>query len=438
MVAQIKQKMKPHRDNLLIIFTKFPEPGFSKTRLIPSIGPFNAANLQKLMTEFVVKQARKLNISFEIRYTGADLSKMKCWLGEDLVYKKQSEGSLGERLKNAFEDGFNNGYKKIVAVGSDCPDLRADTIAMAFEYLENSRCVIGPAKDGGYYLIGLSEMKEDIFTGISWGSSKVLSETISRLKQYILLPKLADVDEFEGIPLRISVIIPVLNEETNLDRIINEILEAFNVEIIVADGGSSDRSLEIAEKYNVKIVRCEKAQRAFQMNKGAENSTGDILFFLHADSYLPENWDVAVRNTLKGKDVIFGHFIFGIKEDFRGRWLIELGTNFRAKILKKPYGDQVFFIKREDFFMSGKFPDVPILEDVLFVKNVKKYGKISCCNSVVKTSGRRWQKYGALKVVYLNQCVLIASKIGYDLNFIRKSYIKGLNPLFSFKNRKMF
>jgi rSAM/selenodomain-associated transferase 2/rSAM/selenodomain-associated transferase 1 len=416
-------------DSLIIIFTRYPVPGKAKTRLIPKIGAINAANLQKMMTEFVVSQVKKTKIPFKIKYFGGTKADMENWLGSSIEYSEQVDNDLGEKMKNAFEEGFKSGFSKIVIIGSDCPDLRADLILKAFQSLEKNNCVIGPAKDGGYYLIGLNKPNPKLFENIDWGSEKVLNQTISKIKDYKLLKELNDVDEFEDIPKKISVIIPTLNEEDNIEKVIQQTNEGFNVETIVVDGGSSDNTVKKALDLGVIVVK-SKPGRALQMNKGVKISTGEILLFLHSDSVLPDNWDVCIRETIVKKQVLLGFFKFKISEDFTGKKIIEFGTNIRANLFKKPYGDQGFFIRKNDFFKLGSFPDVPIMEDLFFVKKAKSFGKIACTDEYLQTSGRRWKKYGAFKTTYLNQCVLLSAFLGYDLNRIKDAYLSGKNPLF--------
>ncbi|GGA48188.1 TIGR04282 family arsenosugar biosynthesis glycosyltransferase [Okeania sp. KiyG1] len=191
----------------LIIFTRYPEPGKTKTRLIPALGPEGAANLQCQMTETTVKKANKLlnliSLSVEVRFVGGDLQLMKNWLGSDLKYQEQGMGDLGERMARAFQSAFNQGMKSAIIIGIDCPSLTPEIILQAFTKLTQSDVIIGPATDGGYYLIGLRKITPELFQGINWGTSEVLSKTVAiaqNLKLVIdYLPKLSDVDRPEDL-----------------------------------------------------------------------------------------------------------------------------------------------------------------------------------------------------------------------------------------------
>ncbi|KUJ95257.1 MAG: Uncharacterized protein XD41_1750 [Desulfonauticus sp. 38_4375] len=124
--------------NLIIIFTRYPVPGKTKTRLITKLGPAGAANLQRVMTSFVVSQVKKTNLPFKIKYTGGTKREMQEWLGEDIVYSKQGKGDLGEKIKQAFAEGFKEGFTNIVLIGSDCPNLRAKLLKKPLNCLLNT------------------------------------------------------------------------------------------------------------------------------------------------------------------------------------------------------------------------------------------------------------------------------------------------------------
>lgn len=186
----------------LIIFTRYPEPGKTKTRMIPVLGAQGAAQLQRQMTENTLKvsQLVKLqrDLSLTVYFTGGSLTLMQEWLGEDLTYSLQSQGDLGEKLQSALLDSFNQGMTRVVFIGVDCPDLTEAMINQAFESLKTTDLVIGPAVDGGYYLIGLGGNFPQLFQGINWGTEVVFAQTQKVAQQLNLgidyLPMLADVD----------------------------------------------------------------------------------------------------------------------------------------------------------------------------------------------------------------------------------------------------
>lgn len=418
---------KPN-DVLIIIFTRFPVAGNTKTRLIPALGSKGAAELQQQMTEFTVGQAVATGQPLQIRYTGGTAAQMRDWLGTQHEYVAQSQGDLGERMSKAFEDAFNAGAKKIIIIGSDCPDNRTGNMLAAIQLLDKTSCVLGPAFDGGYYLMGLTKLQTALFCGIDWGGASVLQQTIAKTRDYKLLQTLNDVDEQSDLQEKISVVIPALNEERNIASTICQVLSGFNTEAIVVDGGSSDRTRERAAAEGA-IVISSSPGRAGQMNAGARQVTGDILLFLHADSILPPAWDVQVRKIMNWSGVSLGFFSFAIEGDFAGRKWVEWGTNIRSRLFKRPYGDQGMFLRKKVFEALGTFPEVPILEDLMLLKQAKRQGKICCTNSVLFTSGRRWKKFGFIKTTLINQAMLLGAWLGADLNNLSQAYSQGLIPL---------
>lgn len=194
----------------LIIFTRYPEPGITKTRMIPALGAVGAAKLQRQMTEHTLAQAQLLqsidDVSIEVRFAGGDKQLMQTWLGNDIECIAQGEGDLGQKMANSLISAFQNQTKLVVIIGSDCPELTPALIARAFQQLHlGSDLVLGSAIDGGYYLIGLSRFIPELFAGISWGSDRVFSQTVAVAQNLNLttayLPPLADVDRPEDLPI---------------------------------------------------------------------------------------------------------------------------------------------------------------------------------------------------------------------------------------------
>jgi len=193
----------------LIIFTRYPEPGKTKTRLIPVLGTIGAANLQREMSEYTIFQVQELqkiiDISVEVRFAGGDLQLMEDWLGLDLVYQSQGEGDLGLRMARSLFDAFQSGAEKVIIIGTDCPGVNAQILATAFEKLHAFDVVIGPAIDGGYYLIGLRQSIPELFVNIEWGTAQVFQKTVDIAQKLSLsqvnLPPLADIDRPEDLPI---------------------------------------------------------------------------------------------------------------------------------------------------------------------------------------------------------------------------------------------
>jgi uncharacterized protein len=195
----------------LIIFTRYPIAGQAKTRLIPALGPEGAAQLQRQMTERTIALAQDCAVPFVIAYCGGTLGQMQDWLGAGLNYQPQAAGDLGDRMASAFADGFVadgfvadgaglrlTGDHRVVIIGTDCVELDVAIIKQAFTALDDCDLVLGPAIDGGYYLIGLRQSHPELFQNIAWSTDAVLSMTLGiareRSLSYILLPTLSDID----------------------------------------------------------------------------------------------------------------------------------------------------------------------------------------------------------------------------------------------------
>ncbi len=191
-------------NSYLIIFTRYPEPGVTKTRLIPALGEVGAATLQRQMIEQTLTTARLVCPStIAIWFTGGSEAQMQAWLGDDLKYHPQSSGDLGDRMATAFQVTFAQGADRAVIIGTDCPALTPDAIAKAFELLDTFDLVLGPAMDGGYYLMGLNQFHPALFAGIAWSTDQVLSQTVTIAETLSLttayLAPLTDIDRPEDL-----------------------------------------------------------------------------------------------------------------------------------------------------------------------------------------------------------------------------------------------
>jgi uncharacterized protein len=192
----------------LILFTRYPSPGSTKTRLIPLLGADGAARLQKSMTEAIASSVRRLALDVPVEtvvcHHGGSTEEMQTWLGHDFTYQQQRPGDIGQRMFHALRTGLDAGAQRIVLVGSDIPGLSTTIMAEAFDRLHHSPVVLGPALDGGYYLIGVradipSAHLASLFADIPWSTAEVLLGTVHRMEAagltFTLLPLLRDVDE---------------------------------------------------------------------------------------------------------------------------------------------------------------------------------------------------------------------------------------------------
>ena len=195
------------RRERLCLFTRYPEPGTTKTRLIPLLGKTGAADLQRRMTVHALEKVRRLAVrrgmDVEIRYEGGDEWRMKQWLGSDLVFAAQGTGDIGRRMALALKTASADGFDTTVIIGSDIPGITTDILTQAFDWLEQKDLVFGPARDGGYFLIGiqalcLKKAASGLFNHIDWGTETVLAKPLHAADTlgltYSLLDSLGDVD----------------------------------------------------------------------------------------------------------------------------------------------------------------------------------------------------------------------------------------------------
>lgn len=423
----------------LIVFTRYPEPGTTKTRLIPELGAEGAAELQRQMTEHIISRANELcglhPLPVEVRYAGGSEKRMTEWLGPGFSYCHQGRGDIGLRMGRALQDAFEQGCETVVIIGSDIPDITTNIMQKAFEALNQNDLVLGPAGDGGYYLIGVHRKtfrhwNPQLFSDIRWGTARVLPQTLSIAKKlglnYNLLDTLRDVDRPEDLSVwyhaldltpssteskLISVILPTLNEAKAIEATISNLKKCRQTEIIVVDGGSQDETIEIARSMGARVLTSAPC-KATQMNAGAAEATGDVLLFLHADTRLPENFENCVLAAATRKEFCAGAFSLGIDSDVASLRFIERVANWRSRFFQMPYGDQALFVARNLFHEIGGYPDYPIMEDFELVRRLKRKGKIAILPESVQTSPRRWLNFGILKTWLLNQMIIVAYYLG--------------------------
>ena len=424
----------------LIVFTRYPEPGTTKTRMIPELGAEGAADLQNQMTKQIISRLKACDelqsVKMEVRFEGGNSDLMEQWLGSGIHYRHQGQGDIGQRMERALAEGFQGGSQSAVIIGSDIPDVTCDIIQMAFDELKNHDLTLGPAKDGGYYLIGLNQnafnqRNQQLFSAIDWSTSRVLAQTLAIAKKlgisYTLLDTLADVDRPEDLAVwyqakgqtsvqsnsskRLSIIIPTLNEAQVIKRTISDLTKNRRVEIIVVDGGSQDNTVQLTQSRGICVITSAPS-KAKQMNVGAAAAKGDVLLFLHADTRLPDKFADKVLSAAAQNGFCAGAFKLRINSDAPGLRFIERVANWRSRFLQMPYGDQGIFVGHDLFHEIGGFPEIPIMEDYEFIRRVRRKGKITILPEAVLTSPRRWLHFGIFKTWILNQIIIGAYYLG--------------------------
>ncbi|MFP6582035.1 MAG: TIGR04283 family arsenosugar biosynthesis glycosyltransferase [Candidatus Hydrogenedentota bacterium] len=436
------QKKRLATRKRLIIFTRYPEPGKTKTRLIPTLGALGAADLQRAMTEHALATAQSLvDIDIEINYTGADEAEMKEWLGKSLHYREQHGDDLGDRMRYAFSATFNDSIDAAIIIGIDCPAITPTLLNTAFDALHTHALTLGPATDGGYYLIGLqrdalSPLKEFLFKNIPWGTEEVYPTTVSRLDDqnasWKRLVYLNDIDEAEDLPEwhrhqpdatipSLSVVIPVLNEANTIESTLERLGSNPDIQIILADGGSTDATRSIAESRGALVITTPRG-RAIQMNIGAAHAAADTVFFLHGDTIPPDTYQQEIKATLSRLNAAAGAFHFNTSDESLPMRIIRHFTNLRARLLQLPYGDQGLFLSKTTFHAVSGYEDLPIMEDFVIVRTLKKHGQIRLAPSKTTTCARRWQRQGPWRTTLYNLLTIFAWHIGISPHWLAERY----------------
>ncbi|MDT0691517.1 TIGR04282 family arsenosugar biosynthesis glycosyltransferase [Salegentibacter sp. F188] len=188
------------KDNLLLIFTRNPEFGKVKTRLAKDTGDKTALEIYKFLLKHTVSVTKQLKITKRVYYS-EESQQNDIWEKAFFEKRIQKGSSLGERMKNAFEEGFQDGYRKIAIIGSDLFDIQQKDLEEAFEELQKNEYVIGPAEDGGYYFLGMKSLNCSLFSEKNWGTDSVLHDTLKDLQdhQVKLLKTRNDVDTLDDI-----------------------------------------------------------------------------------------------------------------------------------------------------------------------------------------------------------------------------------------------
>ena len=431
----------------LIIFSRYPVPGRTKTRLIPGLGPVGAADLHRRLTEKTLETVRQFSrnrdLGVEICFDGGNRYKIRKWLGAGLILSRQSPGDLGNRMHAAFLRAFQSGCPRVILIGTDIPGLRERHLREALETLKDYDMVLGPSTDGGYWLIGL-RYPVNVFRSIPWGERTVLDHTVSQANslglKLRLLDPLVDIDTpadlrswmpDQGLQVPyLSVIIPALNEEANIHKAIHS-ARSEEAEIIVVDGGSRDRTAARALEKGVKVLRGPPG-RARQQNLGALACHGGILLFLHADTVLPKNYIHLIFDTLMDPRVIAGGFRFRTDAVHPFMKVIEASVDIRSRLFQLPYGDQGLFTRKSIFTAVKGFPEVPVAEDLLFVRGLRRIGRIKIAPAYATTSARRWHKLGLLRTTFFNILILSGCFLGLSperLTFIHRLSMKKKRPV---------
>ena len=221
----------------------------------------------------------------------------------------------------------------------------------------------------------------------------------------------------------LSIVIPALNEAVNILAALTPLqtMRARGVEVILVDGGSNDQTKQIALPLVDRVIDGARG-RARQMNVGARESKGDMLLFLHADSILPIDADKSIVAALRTTSRTWGRFDVTIEGAHFFLPVVAWFMNHRSRLTGIATGDQGLFMMREAFAAVGGFADIPLMEDVAMCAALKKNGAPICLKQTITTSGRRWEKHGLWRTIFLMWRIRLAYFFGTDPVKLHRSY----------------
>ncbi len=440
----------PSASESLAIFAKHPESERVKTRLIPALGPEGAAKLYAHMLQHTLSIASQFRrgrvVQTQIWHAGGRPNPQSVnaldTSDDSFTFHAQPDGDLGARMLHAFRVMLREASAAAI-IGTDCPELSAGILHAAFDALKKHEVVVGPATDGGYYLIGLRRPVPSLFCDMKWSTDQVLAETLVRASSLglsvHLLPMLDDVDEPKDLPVwravrdslagdasphpppvpELSIIIPTLHEAQRIAATIESVRQP-SVEIIIADGGSADGTRRIAAACGARVTMSPlpSGGRGPQLNCGAALARSERLLFLHADTRLPQDYLEQVRHALADDRTVLGAFRFQLDQTGLLLRLIERAVSLRCAIWRMPFGDQALFMRARDFRRLGGFAPIPLMEDVDLVCRARSLIRggsprnVRILDKPAITSARRWTSAGALRTTIVNQLCLLGHALG--------------------------
>jgi rSAM/selenodomain-associated transferase 2 len=221
--------------------------------------------------------------------------------------------------------------------------------------------------------------------------------------------------------VKISVIIPAFNEDKTIATTLEALIALVPHEIIVVDGGSDDRTLEICQRLGAKVFLTARG-RAQQMNYGARHASGYVLLFLHADTRLPDTAFRDIAAALSGPDCLGGRFDVELEGEHWMLKVIGAMINTRSRLSKIGTGDQAIFVRRSVFEEIGGYPEIPLMEDIAFCRRLKRMGEIACLTSRVVTSGRRWEIEGVWRTILKMWTLKLLYLAGVSPNRLKQYY----------------
>ena len=429
---------------------KYPEKGKVKRRLAREIGREKALCLfQKLVRHTLgivsdFKMVHRDVDTFLFYYPPEKNAEIRKAYPGTWTFVSQTDGHLGDKIGAAFDHVFQKGYGRAVLIGTDIADLIETDIEEAFEALNEDQAVVGPAQDGGFYLIGLKTRFAKAFNFPSWSNSQVCERTLQCFQdaglRFKVISKRKDIDHEEDLvhvkdrPMfndQVSIIIPFLGRMAQLAPLI-ELLETQvwpDDEIIIVKDKSPWCTNELTGSEPVNITSKTRLifgprGRGSQLNCGSRVAKGQLLWFLHADTLPPPNFGYHIRKLSLSPEWALGCFKIRLGRGHFLLGLISKWANFRTKYLKLPYGDQGLFCSRRIFEGVGGFKKQFIMEDVDLVRACNRVGKLLIIAQELYSSPERYLTKGVLRASCQNHLLILLYFLGINDRRLYRLYYK--------------
>ncbi len=451
--------------SILVVFCRRPAIGIGKQRIAADIGKPAAYEVAELLLATTLEDALAWPGPVVLSPAAATDTEWAAGLLPDAIIIPQDSGNLGSRIQGVQAQIRNSGGRNIIFIGSDSPSLTQQLINDAFACLKQTDTVFIPALDGGVTLMGARQSWPNLAdlpwetpelgntlkqccqnaglttsvmeTGFDIDTRQDLIHAIDllandprpariRLRTWILAAGLG-VASHEMHATRISAVIPVFNDLAALTILLQRLrcLQPGIAEIVVVDGGASQNCRQLCDVYAAKYLDT-KPNRGAQLRLGAKHATGDILWFLHADSLPPTESVSLIREHISAGHSS-GYFQFGF--DGKPRWYknwLQIAINLRARF-GIPYGDQGLFIGKSAYARAGGHTATPLFEEVALIKRLRREHSCTPVAATIVVSSRRWERDGWLRRSLHNRYLAVAFALGVAPERLAQQY--GQRPI---------
>jgi uncharacterized protein len=429
--------MKPSR-KALILFMRYPQPGCVKSRLAAAVGPEEAARVYEKLIR------RTLGVAADFKRERPEVDLFIFFTPPDKMLRIEGaypgpwsficqEGlHLGERMERSIRQTMDRGYSDVLLVGTDLADLEPEDFTDAFRAVEKGWATLGPAADGGFYLIGLSRPCPAVFQVESWGTGEIFARTERFLSNSGFMVKhlkeRRDIDYPEDLPFirrkpwfgaSLSVIIPTLGSFDRLEPFLQSLRQQIwpDDEIILVQAERGDQLTgHLKPKQIMPQISSVHAPRGrgLQLNRGVEAAKGSLLFFLHDDSTPPPNFACSIRKICEESAMSLGCFQLAFSPSNALLNGIAQWANFRTCTFGLPYGDQGLFCRRDSYEQAGGFRKPYLMEDVDFVRCCRRLGQLLVLPDRIVTSSERYIRMGILRASLRNHLTMLLYHLGVD------------------------